>query len=54
MMAPTLPTPCGSLPPGGALRLRPGKAGSAAPAGKEGVPILLAARGVLLPREMRV
>ena len=31
--APTLPTSCGSLPPGGALRLRPGKAGSAAPAG---------------------
>ncbi len=31
--APTLPTACGSLPPGGALRLRPGKAGPAAPAG---------------------
>ncbi len=31
--APTLPTSCGSLPPVGALRLRPGKAGSAAPAG---------------------
>jgi predicted alpha/beta-fold hydrolase len=30
--APTLPTACGSLPPEGALRLRPGKAGSAAPA----------------------
>ncbi|MDP2819057.1 MAG: 1,2-phenylacetyl-CoA epoxidase subunit PaaC [Polaromonas sp.] len=32
---PTLPTSCGSLPPEGALRLRPGKAGSAAPAGEE-------------------
>jgi general secretion pathway protein H len=31
-VAPTLPTACGSLPPEGALRLRPGKAGSAAPA----------------------
>ena len=29
-MAPTLPTACGSLPPEGALRLRPGEAGSAA------------------------
>ncbi|OYY85776.1 MAG: DNA ligase-associated DEXH box helicase, partial [Polaromonas sp. 28-63-22] len=35
LRAPTLPTPCGSLPPGGALRLRPGKAGSAAPAGEK-------------------
>ena len=34
-MAPTLPTACGSLPPEGALRLRPGIAGSAAPAGKD-------------------
>ncbi|WP_370583725.1 formate dehydrogenase accessory sulfurtransferase FdhD [Polaromonas sp. CG_9.7] len=33
--APTLPTPCGSLPPEGALRLQPGKAGSAALAGAE-------------------
>jgi acetyl-CoA synthetase len=33
--APTLPTACGSLPPEGALRLRPGEAGSAAPAGEE-------------------
>jgi general secretion pathway protein H len=32
-VAPTLPTACGSLPPEGALRLRPGEAGSAAPAG---------------------
>jgi FdhD protein len=34
--APTLPTSCGSLPPEGALRLRPGEAGSAAPAGEGG------------------
>ena len=34
-VAPTLPTSCGSLPPEGALRLRPGKAGSAAPAWEE-------------------
>ena len=41
--APTLPTSCGSLPPEGALRLRPGEAGSAAPAGEEGAPTLGAA-----------
>jgi ATP-dependent helicase Lhr and Lhr-like helicase len=35
LKAPTLPTACGLLPPEGALRLRPGKAGSAAPAGDE-------------------
>jgi ATP-dependent helicase Lhr and Lhr-like helicase len=35
LRAPTLPTSCGSLPPEGALRLRPGEAGSAAPAGEE-------------------
>ncbi|MES2360640.1 MAG: formate dehydrogenase accessory sulfurtransferase FdhD [Pseudomonadota bacterium] len=39
-VAPTLPTACGSLPPEGALRLRPGKAGSAAPAGEEGASTL--------------
>ena len=33
--APTLPTACGSLPPGGALRLRAGEAGPAAPAGED-------------------
>ena len=33
-MAPTLPAARGSLPPEGALRLRPGEAGSAAPAGR--------------------
>ena len=33
--APTLPTSRGSLPAGGALRLRPGEAGSAAPAGAQ-------------------
>ena len=38
--APTLPTACGSLPPEGALRLRPGEAGSAAPAGEEGATAL--------------
>jgi len=35
-IAPTLPTACGSLPPEGALRLRPGEAGSAAPDCEEG------------------
>ena len=34
-MAPTLVTACTSLPPEGALRLRPGEAGSAALAGEE-------------------
>jgi xanthine dehydrogenase small subunit len=34
-IAPTLATACAALPPEGALRLRPGKAGSAAPAGGE-------------------
>ncbi len=34
--APTLATACASLPPGGALRLRPGEAGSAAPACQDG------------------
>ena len=37
-VAPTLPTACGSLPPEGALRLRPGEAGSAALAGEEAAP----------------
>ena len=36
MGTPTLLTACSSLPPEGALRLRPGEAGSAAPAGKGG------------------
>jgi FdhD protein len=35
-MAPTLPAARGSLPPEEALRLRPGQAGSVAPAGEEG------------------
>ncbi len=35
-LAPTLPAARGLLPPEGALRLRPGKAGSAAPAGEGG------------------
>ena len=38
--APTLATSCAALPPEGALRLQPGKAGSAAPAGGGGVPSL--------------
>ena len=47
--APTLPAARGSLPPEGALRLRPGKAGSAAPAVEETAPTLPAARGSLPP-----
>ena len=35
VQTPTLPASRGSLPPEGALRLRPGEAGSAAPAGEE-------------------
>jgi exodeoxyribonuclease III len=41
--APTLPAARGSLPPEGALRLRPGKAGSAAPTGEERASTLAAA-----------
>ena len=41
-IAPTLPTACGSLPPEGVLRLRPGKAGSAAPTGEDEAPTLVA------------
>jgi FdhD protein len=41
-VAPTLPTSCGSLPPEGALRLRPGEAGSAAPASEDGTSSLVA------------
>ncbi|MDP1565294.1 MAG: class I tRNA ligase family protein, partial [Polaromonas sp.] len=37
-VAPTLGTDVSSLPPEGALRLRPGKAGSAVPAGEDGAP----------------
>jgi len=36
--APTLAIACAALPPAGALRLRPGEAGSAAPAGEDGAP----------------
>ena len=46
-MAPTLVTSCNALPPEGALRLRPGKAGSAAPAGEEETPALGATRSEL-------
>ena len=40
--APTLVASRTALPPEGALRLRPGEAGSAAPAGEEGAPTLVA------------
>ena len=50
LLAPTLPAARGSLPPEGALRLRPGKAGSAAPAGTEYVaPTLPTSLGSLPP-----
>ena len=42
LQAPTLSAARGSLPAEGALRLRPGEAGSAAPAGEEGAPRLVA------------
>ncbi|MEO7953144.1 MAG: prepilin-type N-terminal cleavage/methylation domain-containing protein [Polaromonas sp.] len=49
--APTLATACAALPPGGALHLRPGKAGSAAPAGvEEQAPTLVASRTALPPK----
>jgi methylated-DNA-[protein]-cysteine S-methyltransferase len=44
LLAPTLPTSCGSRPPEGALRLRPGEAGSAAPAGEEKAPTPVVSR----------
>jgi methylated-DNA-[protein]-cysteine S-methyltransferase len=44
LAAPTLGTDVSSLPPEGALRLRPGKAGSAAPAGGEDPPTPVASR----------
>jgi xanthine dehydrogenase small subunit len=48
-IAPTLATACAALPPEGALRLRPGKAGSAAPAGGEDAPALATACAALPP-----
>ena len=50
-VAPTLVTACTALPPEGALRLRPGKAGSAAPAGGEvqDSPTLAASDAAALP-----
>ncbi|MEO7953146.1 MAG: prepilin-type N-terminal cleavage/methylation domain-containing protein [Polaromonas sp.] len=49
-MAPTLVASRTALPPGGALRLRPGKAGSAAPAGvEEHAPTLATACAALPP-----
>ena len=47
--APTLFTSCNALPPEGVLRLRPGKAGSAAPAGEEGAPTLFTSCNALPP-----
>ncbi|MDI1271253.1 MAG: methylated-DNA--[protein]-cysteine S-methyltransferase [Polaromonas sp.] len=44
LLAPTLGTDVPSLPPEGALRLRPGKAGSAAPADEEEPATLVASR----------
>ena len=43
-MAPTLLASRSSLPPEGALRLRLGEAGSAAPAVEEGAPTLIGSR----------
>ncbi|WP_296914029.1 AlkA N-terminal domain-containing protein [Polaromonas sp.] len=45
--APTLVASRTALPPKGALRLRPGEAGSAAPAGKDSAPTLPGSRGSL-------
>ena len=47
--APTLVTACTSLPPEGALRQRPGKAGSAAPAGEDGASPLVTSCTLLPP-----
>ena len=47
--APTLPAARGSLPPGGALRLRPGEAGFVAPADEDMAPTLVASRTALPP-----
>ncbi|WP_397407361.1 formate dehydrogenase accessory sulfurtransferase FdhD [Polaromonas sp.] len=47
MLAPRLPTACGSLPPEGALRLRPGEAGSAALAAEEGAGLVFYTTGRL-------
>ena len=54
--APTLPPAGGSLPPGGALRLQPGEAGSAAPAEKIGASAVVASRATPPdsgPRELK-
>jgi uncharacterized protein len=47
--APTLVASRTALPPEGALRLRPGKAGSAAPAGEDVTPALVSLSRALLP-----
>ncbi len=53
--SPTLVASRTALPPEGALRLRPGRAGSAAPAGEDGASTLPAAGGSLLPEgELRL
>jgi hypothetical protein len=49
MLPPRSLTACSSLPPEGALRLRPGKAGSAAPAWEDMAPTLVASRTALPP-----
>ena len=46
-MAPTLVTSCTALPPEGALRLRPGEAGSAALAVGEGATTLVTSHNAL-------
>ena len=48
-MAPTLVASRTALPPEGALRLRPGKAGSAAPAGEDVAPTFVVSRNALPP-----
>ena len=58
-MAPTLVASRTVLPPGGALRLPPGKAGSATPAGEEGASTPVVSRtalppsGLILPAAIR-
>jgi len=46
-MAPTLVTSCTAPPPEGALRLRPGEAGSVALAGGEGATTLVTSHNAL-------
>ena len=53
-MAPTLVASRTSLPPEGALRLRPGEAGSAAPAGEDLAPTFVASGPALSPEEVTI